>query len=153
MFLLLFLFYTTCTYWAQSKILPAIVSDYMETLFSNRAIFSDYMETLFSDRAIVSDPTLQWFLTSDPAIVSDPRFSDSWPVIRRSSAILRFSNSDPDQWSGDRQRSTLQWFLTSDPRLSVIPRFSDSWPVILRSSAIKRKLGFRVIKNRIYKCH
>ena len=47
----------------------AIVSDYMETLFSNRAIVSDYMETLFSDWAIVSD--YMEILFSDRAIVSD----------------------------------------------------------------------------------
>ena len=49
------------------KILPAIISDCMETLFSDRAIVSDlYMETLFSSRAIVNDPTLEWSqLSSD----------------------------------------------------------------------------------------
>ena len=34
---------------------------YGNTFQRDRAIVSDYMETIFSDRAIVSDPTLQWF--------------------------------------------------------------------------------------------
>ena len=41
------------------RIAQNTASDYMETLFSDRAIISDYMDTLFSDRAIVGDPTLQ----------------------------------------------------------------------------------------------
>ena len=35
--------------------LPAIVSDYVETLFCGRAKVSDNIETLPSDRAIVGD--------------------------------------------------------------------------------------------------
>ena len=42
-------------------ILTAIVSDCMETLFSDWAIVSNYMETLFSNQAIVSNPMFEWF--------------------------------------------------------------------------------------------
>ena len=63
--------YTKC-----KQILPAIVSDYMETLFNDRAIVSDrqcssatafiwkHFSVIGRSSAIVSDPTLQWFRRS-----------------------------------------------------------------------------------------
>ena len=83
------------------KILPAIVTDYMETLFSDRAIFCDRQQLYGNTFQRSGDRRRSWAIlcfsdSSDPSIVSDNMETRLYVAVSFLSVVVKIAQNDYD---------------------------------------------------------